>query len=403
MRAPCVVQEGRHKPWTVTILPFTARHGDQKRLLVVTGSLLVGKPLHSLPRGSDRRNATAAAYNFTRLHPRPRFIAAHSTTTVPTLHFQFAPPQNIRYHRPIAYPWPTSTYMCNTEMATKVTSVCSTSGVPTPPNATPRTEASVGVEVPPFTDLNAVGTILGTVQEDLNESADAAMYPSPPINTPEPFSPSPSVYKAVITRGRGLSAIGDRLAQLKLEDRVSPRKDTDVTSSNRSVVASIEENEDEADGEHYFQALNGMMRSPCPVQAPAIPIALGSPSNNPRIEEYLNFTSDDLPVTGPDKQGPASTHLPTGHLGLHSRDNSIMSGKSDGAASGVTEKSTWAEEVEDGANRAVMRLEQLATDEYKVDPSKTMEDYYIARLQKLLNASGREVKVTVSKTAKGGQ
>jgi len=291
----------------------------------------------------------------------------------------------------------------NTKMATKVTSVCSTSGVPTPPNATPRTEASVGVDVPPYTDLNAVGRILGTVEEDLNESADAAMYPSPPINTPEPFSPAPSVYRA--TRGRGLSAIGDRLAQLKLEERVSPRKDTDVTSSNRSVVASIEEDdeEEEDEGVDYREALNGMMRSPCPVKAPEIPIVLGSPSNNPRIEEYLNFTSDDLPVTDPNKKGSTSTLLTAGHVGLHSRENSIKSAKSDGAASGVTEKSTWAEEVEDGANRAVKQLEQLALDEYNVDPSKTIEDYYIARLQRLLSSVDREVKVTVSKTCKDGE
>jgi hypothetical protein len=287
-------------------------------------------------------------------------------------------------------------------MATKVTSVCSTSGVPTPPNATPRTEASVGIELPPYTDLNAVGRILGTVQEDLNESADAAMYPSPPINTPEPFSPAPSVYRA--TRGRGLSAIGDRLAQLKLEERVSPRKDTDVASSNRSVVASIEENEDEDEyeGDDRGEALIGMVPSPCPVKSHEIPFVLGSPNNNPRIEEYLNFTSDDLPVTGPNKKGSASTLLAAGHLGLHSRENSIKSAKSDGAASGVTEKSTWAEEVEDGANRAVKQLEQLAWDEYNVDPSKTIENYYIARLQRLLGSVDREVKVTVSEAPKDG-
>lgn len=286
-------------------------------------------------------------------------------------------------------------------MATKVTSVSSTSGVPTPPNATPRTEASVPIDFPPHTDLNVVDKILGTVQEDLNESADAAMYPSPPINTPEAFSPAPSVYKAA--RGRGLSAIGDRLLQLKLEERTSPRKDTDVTSDSRSVVASIEENEEEDEGEYRHETLNGMMRSPCPVKAPSIPIVLGSPGNNPRIEEYLNFSSNDLPVTGPNEHAAASGHLATGHLGLHSRENSIKSAKSDGAASGVTEKSTWAEDVEDAVNRAVQRLEQLAMDEYNCDPSKTIEDYYTARLQRLLNATNRKVKVTVSETVKTGK
>jgi hypothetical protein len=244
--------------------------------------------------------------------------------------------------------------------------------------------------------------ILEPVQADLNESADAAMYPSPPINTPEAFSPAPSVY--LRTRGRGLSAIGDRLVQLKLEERISPRKDTDVTSDNCSIVTSIKEDEEEDEEEQYPASLDGMMRSPGPVKAPSIPIVLGSPSRNPRIEEYLNFSSDDLPVTGPNDHAKASAHMGTAHLGLHSRDNSIKSAKSaQSVASGVTEKSTWAEDVEDSANRAVARLEQLAEDEHKCDPSKTIEEYYTARLQRLLNAPDKKVKVTVSKRVKGGK
>ncbi|KAF2687856.1 hypothetical protein K458DRAFT_294007 [Lentithecium fluviatile CBS 122367] len=290
-------------------------------------------------------------------------------------------------------------------MATKVTSLCSTSGAPTTPNATPRTEASVSTDNIPHTDLNAVGRILGTVQEDLNESADAAMYPSPPINTPEAFSPAPSVYRPA--RGRGLSAIGDRLAQLKLEERISPRKDTDVTSSNRSVVASIEEDDkDEQDDDGASSGKYSPAQSPCPAKPSvsffnptpvSIPIALGSPSSNPRIQEYLSFTSNDLPVTGPNKPDTSSTLAAPA---MHSRENSIKSVKSDGAVSGVTEKSTWAEEVEDAAKRTVLQLEQLAMDEYNVDASKTIDDYYIARWQRLLSAPDRQIKVTVSKKTK---
>jgi hypothetical protein len=225
------------------------------------------------------------------------------------------------------------------------------------------------------------------------------MYPSPPINTPEAFSPAPSVYSR--TRGRGLSAIGDRLAQLKLEERSSPRKDID---DNCSIVTSIKEDEEEDDEEQYPASLDGMMRSPGPVKAPSIPIVLGSPSKNPRIEEYLNFSSDDLPVTSPNNAAEASAHVETAHLGLHSRDNSIKSARSaQSVASGVTEKSTWAEDVEDSANRAVKRLEQLAEDEHKCDPSKTVAEYYTARLQRLLNTPDKKVKVTVSKHVNGGK
>jgi hypothetical protein len=295
-------------------------------------------------------------------------------------------------------------------MDVKVTSMSSTSGAPTPPNATPRTENSGGLDPFPHTDFDAVGKILGTVQEDLNESADAAMYPSPPINTPEAFSPAPSVYKAA--RARGLSAIGDRLAQLKLEERSSPRKETDVISSNHSVVASIEEDdgEDEDDNDRASNGSYPMMQSPCPVKTTAaslsptpvsVPIVLGPPSSNPRIYEYLNFSSSDLPVTNTNVKRASSTHVAASNQAPpHSRNNSIKSAKSDGAISGVTEKSIWAGEAEDAAKRAMKQLEQVAKDEFDLDSSRTIEDYYIARLQRLLTADDIEVKVNVSKKVK---
>lgn len=280
--------------------------------------------------------------------------------------------------------------------------MCSTSGAPTPPNPTPRTEALDDIDSPPRVDLADVGRILGPIEEDLNESADAAMYPSPPINTPETFSPAPSVKYG---RGRGLSAIGDRLAQLKLEERSSSGKDADVTSSNRSAVASIAEDdgEDVADdmsstGKYSTAKAHHNITSASSLISPtagSIPIMLGSPRINPLIEEYLNFNSHDLPVSNPDKKPTSSTEVPP--EGSHSRGNSI---KSDGAVSGVSEKTNWAEEVEDYADRAIMQLEQLALDEFIADPSRSIEDHYVARLKKLLAAAHRKAPVEVSKMRK---
>jgi hypothetical protein len=298
---------------------------------------------------------------------------------------------------------------------TKVTSPGaqhSVSGVPSVPHPTPSTETldSAVVDPPPLMDFAAVAKVLGPMQEMLNESATEAMYPSPPINTPELVSPAPSVYKYSVTRGRGFSVIGDRLAQLKIDGRKSAL-DADVTSSNRSVepsiaeddeceLASIEEVLSCGEQDKRASAQGSMSHAPpiSPVGEGTVPIALGSPTLNPRIEEYLSFTSEDLPTKAPAPCFPSTlagdeSSSTKKVLGLTSSSCSM---RSDG---GVTEKTNWAEEVEDTVNRACLRLEQLALDENSADPSKTVEEYYIDRLKRLLGDRKRIVPVKIQKAA----
>lgn len=64
-------------------------------------------------------------------------------------------------------------------------------------------------------------------------------------------------------------------------------------------------------------------------------------------------------------------------------------------ATGVTEMSTWKEEVESEFERALQRLENLALDEYKLDPSKPMRHYYEVHLQRLLAGPSRKLPVSV--------
>lgn len=273
----------------------------------------------------------------------------------------------------------------------KVTSVGSASSAPSPPNPTPHDSG-----LPPATDFDAVYKRLAADQEQLNDNAEAAMYPSPPINTPEVFSPAPSLYKT--GRTRGLSGIGARLALLRLEDRTH----TDGTASNYSVGASIEEEEDakSAAGESMVSATGKIsLSAPHPFSAP-IPIALGSPTVNPRFTEYANFGSEDLPVSMPNKKTSSSTKVATGIEDSHSRGHSVKSVKSDGSASGVKEKTFWEEEAEDMTERAFQRLEQLARDEHENNPSRSVEDYYIARLSKLAATTTRMVPVSVTKKSK---
>jgi hypothetical protein len=260
-------------------------------------------------------------------------------------------------------------------------------------------------------DFNAVAKILGPIQESLNESAMEAGYPSPPINTPEVGSPVPSViYRYPQTRGRGFSVIGDRLAQLKIDNRKAHhQRDGDVTSSSFSAEPSVTEDED-ADMASISEVLSdggrdrqgsGHIRgsivplSPLDGTEGSVPIALGSPTVNPRIEEYLSFTSKDLPANEvapcfPTTLMEMSTSSIKTVVAPGSSRNSL---KSDG----VTEKSNWAEELEDAVDRTCMRLEQLAMDEHNTDPSKSLDEYYISRLARLLGSHKRAIPVNIQK------
>jgi hypothetical protein len=298
-----------------------------------------------------------------------------------------------------------------TSTITKVTSYCSTSGAPSVPNATPATEflGSDVTEPPPPMDFAAVTKILAPITETLNDSADEAMLPSPPINTPIVGSPTPSVSFFPYQRARGFSAIGDRLAKLKLDNRkIRCRRDAEsVRSDEPSVVEDcdcevVSISEVVSDGGKGKCPGHVSMSPPLasPLGVGSVPIALGSPTVNPRIEEYLSFTSKDLPTQGPE---PATGVTLAEHATSTSTSaieaksfNSRVSFKSDG----VTEKSNWAEELEESVDRTCLRLEQLAKDEHNMDPSKTIEEYYVGRLARLLGARHRFAPVKIEKLEK---
>jgi hypothetical protein len=278
---------------------------------------------------------------------------------------------------------------------------------------TPVTEAldSDVINPPPPMDFAAVTRILAPITESLNEKAEEAILPSPPLNTPVIGSPAPSVtLRPVVPRLRGFSGIGDRLAKLKIEGRISRRHHhhggTDMTSSTRSAEPSVVGECDECEMASISEVMSegckdkecpghARMFLPSPLPSPlgtgSVPIALGSPTVNPRIEEYLSFTSKDLPnqapapVTGATlaQHAQSTSTAVLAANSLHSR----VSFKSDG----VTEKSNWADDVEDGFDRICLRLEQLADDEHITDPSKSAEEYYIARMKRLLVSCKRQI------------
>jgi hypothetical protein len=308
-------------------------------------------------------------------------------------------------------------------MTIKVTSLGSQSeGGHSDPHPTPATDA-LDTEVdtaPPPMDFAAVTRILAPITESLNESAEEAMYPSPPINTPIVASPASSMIYRYPNRARGFSGIGDRLAQLKIDNRKSHRhhhhRETDVTSSSRSVEPSGTEECDECDLASISEAMSDgckdkecpghasmsiSPRLPLPLDTGSVPIALDCPTVNPRIEEYLSFTSNDLPDQAP---APATGTTLAEHASSTSTTamdaNSLRSHVSF-MSDGVTEKSNWAEELEDSLERTCLRLEQLAKDEHNANPSKSTEDYYIARMNRLLGGSKRSIPVKIVKFTKG--
>lgn len=123
-------------------------------------------------------------------------------------------------------------------------SQCSVSatGDVTVPNPTPLTEAmeNEAVDPPPDIDFHAMVKILAPIAESLNEAAEDAMYPTPPINTPAVTSPATSVvYRYSSTRTRGLSTIADRLARAKLEGHRFGADTEMMSVSNRSLRSSV--------------------------------------------------------------------------------------------------------------------------------------------------------------------
>lgn len=104
----------------------------------------------------------------------------------------------------------------------------------------------------------------------------------------------------------------------------------------------------------------------------------------------ISFTSDDLvdrpPVPFNIDNPPTDSSTAGIGSGSHHPDSHT---------SGVTEMSTWKEEVEGRFMRAVQSLENLAHDEHQLDPNKPMEHYFEAHLKRLLGGLHRNIPVSV--------
>ncbi|KAF3035132.1 hypothetical protein E8E12_006107 [Didymella heteroderae] len=261
-----------------------------------------------------------------------------------------------------------------------------TAGNVTVPNPTPLTEAmdNETADPPPDIDFHAMVKILGPIAESLNEAAEDAMYPTPPINTPAVTSPATSViYRYPSHRGRGWSSIGDKLAKAKLDGHRFGQ-DTDILSvSNRSYRSSVPA-DDENDGTIDMLGEGGTNR---------IPIGLGSP--RPNLVGLIAFSANDLvnrppvPFNSTALPDSSSAEVAVGS-GSHHPDSAKR------FATGVTEMSTWQEEVEGRFERALQCLENLAHDEHQLDSSKSMEQYYEAHLKRLLSATSRKYPASVA-------
>ncbi|KAJ8113358.1 hypothetical protein OPT61_g4497 [Boeremia exigua] len=262
----------------------------------------------------------------------------------------------------------------------------SASGDVTVPNPTPLTEAldNEVVDPPPEIDFHAMTKTLATIAEALNESAEEAMFPTPPINTPVFTSPAPSmIHQLHHTRSRGMSTIGDRIARVIAEGRKFKHGSDVVSTSDRSIRSSSTTG-DESDSVSDLLSDEGR-------EMQDIPIALGSPRINPM--SYISFTSNDLVDRPPVPFNSTDVIESARPMGIGSGSVHPDSAKS--AATGVTEMSTWKEEVEGRFERALLCLENLARDEYNLDPSKPMDHYYEAHLKRLLGAHKRKFPASV--------
>jgi hypothetical protein len=244
----------------------------------------------------------------------------------------------------------------------KTTAFSTGNVTPAPPNGTPATDFAEELVPDHEPDLLAVDRTLEPIQEDLNEAADIAMFPSPPMHTPA-FSPAPSVVMRPIQRGRGFSVIQDRLAQLT----IGHRSIDDEISTARSTAQSVDDGGD--DSPIAFSPTG------------SIPVALGSPAMNPRLSEYLSYSPSN-PRSSP--------------KGLDKVMHSQVLAQDGGQNVGVSEKSIWAEEVMGDLERAILRLEQLVDDEEAVGGGgKSAREFYVERLKMVLAASDRKYQVKV--------
>lgn len=122
----------------------------------------------------------------------------------------------------------------------------SSSDAVTVPNPTPLAEAldSEVVDPPPEIDFHAMTKILAPIAEKLNEAAEEAMFPTPPINTAVTSRANSIVYRYPSTRSRGLSTIGDRLARAMAEGHRFHHDSDTMSKSGRSIRSSAPADDD---------------------------------------------------------------------------------------------------------------------------------------------------------------
>lgn len=113
----------------------------------------------------------------------------------------------------------------------------------------------------------------------------------------------------------------------------------------------------------------------------------------------ISFTSNDLTDRAPvpfnidnPNEDASATAIGTGS---HKPKSQISILSDETQDTGVTEMSTWKEEVEGRFERALQCLENLAHDEHLLDPSKPVEQYYEAHLKRLLSNRNRKIPVSI--------
>jgi hypothetical protein len=247
----------------------------------------------------------------------------------------------------------------------KVVSLGSASEDPTPPHPTPAPDFAADDHSLHDTDLMAVSKTLAPIEEDLNEKAYEAMYPSPPVQTPEAFSPAPSVIVRQYRRSRGLSHLPERLAQVQLESSMD-----DTASSSHSAALSQDDDGNTGSG--------------------SITIGLGSPTVNPRLAEYLAHPpprSAPIPLVG------------TGQVSIkNNKDRGLQNTDSNPKQEsenreGVREASTWSDVALSDLVEALERLEQVVADLEEVDGYPAVERY-MACVNMCLKSSDRKYPTT---------
>jgi hypothetical protein len=318
------------------------------------------------------------------------------------------------------------------ECVTKVTSYGSQYSTPASMTKIPTTPHEDSDQVPKqsLTNLDAVSSTLAVIEEHLNESADVAMLPSPPINTPVGTSPEPSIVGRNKARSNVFGEFGDRIAEVLFDSRNRRVEDDSVSnqsvrsfdpasdeSVNGSECGASDDMDNNSEMETGISKLFLYFLSFFPIisNMDLVPICLGSPRPNPLIEEYEAYPAEGgVKITHDNESAVDSAVEVSADSATESDDASKVAARelpsttlADRTASfkserGVTENSNWADECEDGLARAIRRLEQLVKDEASTDSSMTQEQRYITRLMRLLEDDERLYPIEITARPKAG-